>query len=118
MKRIHFTQDDFKNVFRTGDRYDNKVRGWKRRVNFCHKCGRYYSSIKRIAEDQRYRLYFTYLDYDYRIHNMIYSTNWMACAFIKPKSKVTLIIPKVLQSVPEHEVFKLSVSSIGKNLSL
>ncbi|MCD6322549.1 MAG: transposase [Clostridiales bacterium] len=30
-----------------------------------------------MVEDRRYKLYFTYLDYDYRIHNMIYSTNWI-----------------------------------------
>ena len=69
--------EDFKEVFRTGDRNDDKAKGWERWVNFCQKWGRYYSSIKKMAEDQRYMLYFTYLDYDYRIHNMIYSTNWI-----------------------------------------
>ena len=69
--------DDFKDVFRTGDRHDSKTRGWERWGNFCRKWGHYYPSIKRMAEDHRYKLYFTYLDYDYRIHNMIYSTNWI-----------------------------------------
>ena len=69
--------DDFKDVFRTGDRYDSREKGWRRWKNFCQKWGRYYPFIKRMAEDQRYHLYFTYLDYDYRIHNMIYSTNWI-----------------------------------------
>ena len=69
--------DDFKDVFRTGDRHDNKSKGWERWVSFCHKWGRYYPSIKKMVEDPRYKLYFTYLDYDYRIHNMIYSTNWI-----------------------------------------
>jgi len=69
--------DDFKDVFRTGDRSDSRIKGWERWVSFCRKWGRYYPSIKRMTEDQRYKLYFTYLDYDYRIHNMIYSTNWI-----------------------------------------
>jgi len=69
--------EDFKDVFRTGDRYDSRTKGWERWVSFCRKWGHYYPSIKRMAEDQRYKLYFTYLDYDYRIHSMIYSTNWI-----------------------------------------
>lgn len=72
-----YVAEDFKDVFRTGDRYDSRTKGWERWVSFCRKWGRYYPSIKRMAEDQRYKLYFTYLDYDYRIHSMIYSTNWI-----------------------------------------
>ena len=29
------------------------------------------------ADKDRYRLYFTYINYDYNIRNMIYSTNWI-----------------------------------------
>ncbi len=68
---------DFKDVFRTGDRHDNSVLGWKRWETFCIKWGRFYPTIRRMKEDNRYKLYFTYLNYDYRIHNMIYSTNWI-----------------------------------------
>ena len=69
--------DDFKDVFRTGDRHDSKTRGWARWLTFCKKWGRYYPSIGRMAKERRYLLYFTYLDYDYRMQNMIYSTNWI-----------------------------------------
>ena len=31
----------------------------------------------RIKERDRYRLYFTYINYDNNIRNMIYSTNWI-----------------------------------------
>ena len=68
---------DFKDVFRAGDRYDNSTLGWKRWEAFCMKWGRFYPTIRRMKEDNRYKLYFTYLNYDYRIHNMIYSTNWI-----------------------------------------
>ena len=30
-----------------------------------------------MADNERYRLHFTYLSYDYRIHSMIYTTNWI-----------------------------------------
>ncbi|MCK9163453.1 MAG: transposase [Bacteroidales bacterium] len=30
-----------------------------------------------VADKDRYRLYFTYINYDYNIRNMIYSTNWI-----------------------------------------
>lgn len=69
--------EDLKDVFRTGDQNDSSMKGWQRWMKFCQKWGRYYPSLQRMAEDQRYKLYFTYLDYDYRIHNMIYSTNWI-----------------------------------------
>ncbi len=69
--------EELQEVFRTGDRNDSKEQGWERWVRFCDRWGRYYPSIARMASNERNRLYFTYLDYDYRIHNMIYSTNWI-----------------------------------------
>jgi len=69
--------EDLKDVFRTGDRHDSKTRGWERWKKFCRKWERYYPSIGRMTEDRRYMLYFTYLDYDYRVQSMIYSTNWI-----------------------------------------
>lgn len=68
---------DFKDVFRVGDRYDTTDKGWERWRSFCKKWGEYYKGIKKMGENDRYRLYFTYLSYDYRIHNMIYTTNWI-----------------------------------------
>jgi len=68
---------DLKDVFRTGEREDSRELGWARWVHFCSKWGRYYPSIRRMAEDERYKLYFTYLSYDYRVQSMLYSTNWI-----------------------------------------
>lgn len=69
--------EDLKDVLRTGDRYDTPEKGWERWKAFCGKWGKYYPSIKRMGENDRYRLHFTYLGYDYRTHNMLYSTNWI-----------------------------------------
>lgn len=69
--------EEFHEVFRLSDRNDNPEQGWQRWVGFCKKWGKTYLSIQRMSENERYRLYFTYLAYDYRIHNMIYSTNWI-----------------------------------------
>ena len=35
-----------------------------------------YPALKKKL-NERYRLYFTYFKYDYRIRNMIYTTNWV-----------------------------------------
>ncbi len=69
--------DDLKDVLRTGDRNDSPENGWNRWLTFCAKWGKYYPSIKRMSENDRYKLNFTYLSYDYRTHSMLYSTNWI-----------------------------------------
>jgi len=69
--------NDFKDVFRVGERQDSSRQGWMRWVEFCRKWGKFYPSIGRMAENNRYMLHFTYLDYDHRIHSMIYTTNWI-----------------------------------------
>jgi len=69
--------DDFKEVFRVGDRHDNSKQGWARWVEFCHKWGKYYPSIGKMVNNHRYMLHFTYLNYDYRMQSMIHTTNWV-----------------------------------------
>jgi len=69
--------EEMKEVLRTGDRNDSVEKGYKRWQAFCNKWGKYYPSIKRMGENERYKLNFTYLGYDYRTHNMLYSTNWI-----------------------------------------
>jgi len=69
--------EDLREVLRTGDRNDTVEKGYQRWLEFCSKWGKYYPSIKRMGENERYKLNFTYLGYDYRTHNMLYSTNWI-----------------------------------------
>jgi len=68
---------DLKDVFRINDSYDNIEQAWNRWKAFCDKWGRYYTSIARMRNNERYKLYFTYLKYHYRIRGMIYTTNWI-----------------------------------------
>ena len=64
-------------VFITGDPNDTPERGWGRFRDLCDSWSRHYPAIGRMAENERYRLYFTYLCYDYRTRSMLYSTNWI-----------------------------------------
>ncbi len=68
---------DLKDVFRINDSYDNTEQAWNRWKAFCDKWGKYYTSIVRMKNNERYKLYFTYLEYHYRIRGMIYTTNWI-----------------------------------------
>jgi transposase-like protein len=69
--------DDFKEVFRTDDRNDSKESGMNRFSAFCDKWGKLYPYFKRRKLNERNYLYFSYLDYHYRIRSMIYTTNWV-----------------------------------------
>lgn len=67
---------DLKEVFLTDNKEDNIEKGWQRWLDFIEKWQTKYSSFKKYR-DNIYRLYFTYLGYDYRIRSMIYTTNWI-----------------------------------------
>lgn len=69
--------EDLKDIFRTDDRNDTIAHAYERWLAFCGRWGVTYKSIGRRAQDERYRLYFTYIGYDHRIRSMIYSTNWV-----------------------------------------
>ena len=69
--------EDLREVFRAGDRNYTVEQAWGAWQQFCSKWGRYYRNIKRRGEDSSYKAYFTYLNYDYRIQSMIYTTNWI-----------------------------------------
>ena len=66
----------FKEIVRTADRSYTPEQAWEQWQRFCERWGRIYPSFKRMKHE-RYRQYFTYLKYDYRIQSMIYSTNWI-----------------------------------------
>ncbi len=69
--------EDLKEVFRTDDRHDSKEKTQKRFKELGNKWNKYYPSINKKVNNRRYELYFTYISYDYRIRNMIYTTNWI-----------------------------------------
>jgi len=69
--------EDFREVFRTDDRFDSAEQGWVRWQWFTQKWGKKYPSLKSMGENDRYRLCFTYLGFDHRVRPMIYTTNWI-----------------------------------------
>lgn len=69
--------EDLRQVFVTGDPNDTPEKGWERFQAFCQKWGKRYKFFKKPAEDPWYLNYFTYLNYNYQIHSMIYTTNWI-----------------------------------------
>jgi transposase-like protein len=68
---------DFDEVFRRGDSRYNKQQAQEAWKQFCAKWGKYYPAIGKKEHEPRMNLYFTYLDYDYRIQSMIHTTNWI-----------------------------------------
>lgn len=69
--------EELKEVFRVDDRDDSIEKAKERYQKFGKKWQKTYPSILKRYENERFNLYFTYLKYDYRIRNMIYSTNWV-----------------------------------------
>ena len=67
---------DLKEVFRTTDKFDSPEKGWKRWNEFIDKWIKKYPYFVNYKDD-RYRLHFTYLNYNYQIRSMIYTTNWI-----------------------------------------
>lgn len=67
--------EELKQVFITGNAQNSVSAGWQRFIDFCARWQKY-PSIGRMAGVERNQLYFTYLQYDYRVRAMLYSTNW------------------------------------------
>lgn len=67
---------DLKEVFETGIKSDKIEIAWKRWNEFIEKHAKKYPSLKSYLTE-RYRLYFTFYQYDYRMRNMVYTTNWI-----------------------------------------
>lgn len=62
--------EDLRQVFRTGDRNYTVEQAWPAWQSLCDKWGRYYRSFRRRRDDASYKSYFTYLNYDWRIHTV------------------------------------------------
>ena len=63
-------------VFLTDDKDDSIEKGWRRWLAFIERNKKKYPALERM-KGERYRYYFTYLKYDYRIRSMLYTTNWI-----------------------------------------
>ncbi|MDR2145138.1 MAG: IS256 family transposase [Tannerella sp.] len=69
--------EDLREVFQTDNQNDSRKHGVNRWKSFCNKWKKYYFTFGKKAENPRYELYFTCLDYHWSIRSMIYSTNWI-----------------------------------------
>src|SRR5690625_7903497 len=69
--------EDLRGVFATDDKDDSAGQGWERWQEFCQRWQGKYRGFSKLKADPLYRACCTYLDYDYRIRNMIYTTNWI-----------------------------------------
>ena len=100
---------DLKEVFRTSDASDNPEKGWQRWEKFIDKWKGRYRFLKNYTE-YRYRLYFTYLGYDYRIRPMIYTTNW-----IERLNKDLRRVSKMRGALPTIDSVLLLFVSVAKD---
>lgn len=69
--------EDLRDVFKTGYNDDSAEHGWTRWQSLCIKWKAKYPAFSRIHNNPLYRNGFTYLDFDHRVHAMIYTTNWI-----------------------------------------
>jgi len=69
--------EDFRFVLEPDNAEYNKDEAMSRLKQFALKWGKYYKHIKTLADKEDIDYYFNYLNYDYRIRRMIYSTNWI-----------------------------------------
>lgn len=69
--------EDLRQVFQTGVHKDSADQGWKRWQALCTKWQDKYRTFSSLKNWPQYRNGFTYLDFDYRVHAMIYTTNWI-----------------------------------------
>jgi len=68
--------DELKQVFATWGASDSVAKGWSRWEAFLERWATKYPRLGKMKAP-RYRHYFTYLQYDYRIRSMLYTTNWI-----------------------------------------
>jgi transposase-like protein len=68
--------NELKEVFNPNNPVDTVETAWNRWQVFIEKHQKKYPALKKRLK-ARYRLYFTYFKYDYRIRSMLYSTNWI-----------------------------------------
>lgn len=69
--------EGFRKVFRTDDPNDSKKAMMERYRSFLNQWAVNYPAFKSRLKNERMELYFTYVQYDYRIRSMIYTTNWI-----------------------------------------
>ncbi len=99
---------DLKLIFVTNDsgyKLSNAIENFE---NFITKWMKTYPFIRRYRNRSDLIYYFTYLNYDYRIRSMIYTTNW-----IENLNKQFRRVLKIRNSMPSDESALLLISKIA-----
>ncbi|MDZ7773089.1 MAG: transposase [Balneolaceae bacterium] len=102
--------DDLRAVFHTDDPDDDPEAGWERWQAFCDEWSQKYSYFNKLRSEARYRNGFTYLNYDYRIRSMIYTTNWI--------ERLNGSFRRVLRmrlSMPDEESVLVLLGTVARN---
>lgn len=69
--------EEFKEIFKTGDASYKKQSALTKWNEFATRWVKTYPKLKRMGQNDRFHLYFTYLEYHHKVQNMIYTTNWV-----------------------------------------
>jgi transposase-like protein len=77
MKHRKEVTKDLAAVFDMDKSDDSKEQAFKRAKEFSEKWSKFYPHLKKFSDENEIRYYFTYLDYDFKIWRMIYTTNWI-----------------------------------------
>jgi putative transposase len=100
--------NDFKEVLSPDDKKYTKELAFERLEAFCQKWGKYYRHIKRLPQKEDICYYFNYLDYNYQIRRMIYTTNW-----IERFNKSCRRTLKIRNSFPSPEAALALITSVA-----
>ncbi len=99
--------DDLRQVFDVENSDYNSDKATENCQNFKQKWGKIYPRIKNIFSSVTLSYYFTYLEFDYKIRNMIYTSNW-----VENLNKQFRKVLKNRNSMPSEESLLLLVVGI------
>lgn len=100
---------ELKVVFMPDNEQDNSESGHQRWLAFVDKWLKKYPAFG-CYKDHRYRLYFTYLDYEKSIRRMIYTTNW-----IERLNRDYKRTTRMRASMPNPESVLFLLNSVARN---
>lgn len=99
---------DLRAVLNPDDENYTKPMAMERLTYFAEKWGKLYRHIKKLPEKEDIEYYFNYLDFDYRIRRMIYTTNW-----IERFNKSCRRTLKIRNSFPSPEAALALITSVA-----
>lgn len=99
---------DFRAVLNPDQEDYTREKAMEKLSKFALKWGVYYAHIKKLTVKEDIHYYFNYLDFDYRIRRMIYTTNW-----IERFNKSCRRTLKIRNSFPSPEAALALITSVA-----